>query len=52
MFSIVKAASRYQGETDFSMENGMFVTRILLNLPEELVTGEPVKEKTTEGKSK
>ncbi len=52
VFSIVKAASRYQGETDFSMENGMFVTRILLNLPEELVTGEPVKEKTTEGKSK
>ncbi len=37
VFSILKAASRYDGETDFSMENGMFVTRILLNLP----TGEP-----------
>ncbi len=33
VFSIIKAASRYDGETDFSMENGLFVTRILLNLP-------------------
>ena len=33
VFSIVKAASRYEGETDFIMEDGMFMTRILLNLP-------------------
>lgn len=33
VFSILKAASRYDGETDFTMENGQFVTRILLNLP-------------------
>lgn len=33
VFSIKKAVSRYNGETDFSMENGQFVTRILLNLP-------------------
>ena len=33
VFSIIKAASRYDGETDFSVEDGLFVTRILLNLP-------------------
>jgi len=33
VFSIKKAASHYDGETDFCMENGFFVTRILLNLP-------------------
>lgn len=31
--SILKAAARYEGETDFSLENGMFLTRIMLNLP-------------------
>lgn len=31
--SIVKTAARYEGETDFSVENGMFVARVLLNLP-------------------
>lgn len=34
VFSIKKAASLYGGETDFSMGDGIFVTRILLNLPE------------------
>lgn len=33
VMSIIKAVSRYGGETDFSIENGRFVTRILLNLP-------------------
>lgn len=33
VFSIRKAASRYGGETDFVVEDGMFLTRILLNLP-------------------
>ena len=32
VFSIIKAASRYEGETDFSVQDGMFITRILLNL--------------------
>lgn len=32
VFSIRKAASRYNGETDFSVEEGQFITRILLNL--------------------
>lgn len=32
--SIVNTASHYKGETDFSVEDGKFVTRILLNLPE------------------
>ena len=32
VFSIIKAASRYEGETDFSVHDGMFITRILLNL--------------------
>ena len=32
VISIMKAVSRYEGETDFSVENGMFITRILLNL--------------------
>lgn len=32
VFSIIKAASRYEGLTDFSVQNGMFITRILLNL--------------------
>lgn len=31
--SIMKAASRYDGETDFELQNGAFVTRILLNIP-------------------
>ena len=31
--SIIKAASNYEGETDFALEDGQFVTRILLNLP-------------------
>lgn len=31
--SILKTAARYQGETDFSVRNGMFLTRVLLNLP-------------------
>ncbi len=31
--SIIKAASNYDGETDFAVEDGKFVTRILLNLP-------------------
>ena len=30
--SIMKTASRYNGGTDFAMEDGRFVTRILLNL--------------------
>ena len=30
--SIMKAVSRYEGETDFSVQDGMFITRILLNL--------------------
>lgn len=30
--SIIKAVSRYEGETDFSVQDGMFITRILLNL--------------------
>lgn len=33
VFSIIKAASRYDGQSDFSVENGQFVTRVLLNLP-------------------
>ena len=33
VFSIRKAVLRYGGETDFAVENGQFVTRILLNLP-------------------
>lgn len=33
VFSIQKAASNYGGETDFVIEDGMFITRILLNLP-------------------
>lgn len=32
--SIVKTAARYEGETDFLVENGMFVARVLLNLSE------------------
>ena len=31
--SIRKVASYYNGETDFSMEEGMFVVRILMNIP-------------------
>ena len=30
--SIIKAVSRYEGVTDFSVQDGMFITRILLNL--------------------
>lgn len=33
--SILKTAARYQGETDFSVRDGMFLTRILLNLPKD-----------------
>lgn len=33
VLSIIKAVSRYEGETDFAMEGGQFVTRILLNIP-------------------
>ena len=33
VFSIIKAVSNYEGATDFGVENGQFVTRILLNLP-------------------
>ncbi len=33
VLSIIKTASRYDGETDFALEDGMFVTRILLNIP-------------------
>lgn len=32
VISIIKAVSCYEGETDFSIQNGMFITRILLNL--------------------
>lgn len=31
--SVVSTASRYHGETDFSVIGGMFVARIILNLP-------------------
>lgn len=31
--SIIKAVSNYEGETDFAVEDGQFVTRILLNIP-------------------
>lgn len=31
--SIIKTVSYYQGETDFSIKDGKFITRILLNLP-------------------
>ncbi len=34
--SIVKTASHYNGEVDFLIEDGRFVTRILLNLQEKL----------------
>lgn len=30
--SIIKAASNYEGETDFALEDGQFVTKVLLNL--------------------
>ena len=30
--SIIKSALRYNGEVDFAIEDGRFVTRILLNL--------------------
>ncbi len=33
VFSIMKAVSRYDGETDFFLEDGVFVTRILLTPP-------------------
>lgn len=32
MASIRKTAQRYHGEADFAVENGMFVTRVLLNM--------------------
>ncbi len=31
--SIIKTASRYDGETDFEVQKGEFTTRILLNIP-------------------
>ncbi len=31
---VTKIVSFYQGEADFSVENGVFTTRILLNIPE------------------
>lgn len=31
--SIVKTAQRYRGETDFAVKDGMFLVRVLLNLP-------------------
>ena len=33
--SIVKTVARYNGETDFVIEDGRFVTRILLNLQDK-----------------
>ncbi len=39
VFSIIKAVSLYNGETDFSMEEGQFVTRILLNIPARVPAG-------------
>jgi len=33
--SIAKTVSRYNGEADFTMEDGRFVSRILLNLPQK-----------------
>lgn len=32
-FSIVKTASRYEGEADFLVKDGTFIVRVLLNLP-------------------
>lgn len=32
VFSILKAVSRYEGETDFSLQDNMFITRIILNI--------------------
>ncbi len=32
VFSIMKTASRYDGETDFATKDGVFITRVLLNL--------------------
>lgn len=32
VISIMKGVSRYEGETDFSVKDGMFITRILLNI--------------------
>lgn len=33
--SIMKTASRYNGGADFALEDGRFVTRVLMNLPEQ-----------------
>lgn len=33
--SILKSAARYGGETDFCLQDGMFICRMLLNLPKE-----------------
>lgn len=33
--SVLKVVSYYHGETEFSIENGMFIARILLNLPQD-----------------
>lgn len=35
--SIIKTASHYDGEVDFAIEEGRFVTRILLNLPGKMM---------------
>lgn len=34
--SILKTVCRYDGETDFSLNDGIFTARILLNLPEKM----------------
>lgn len=34
VFSIIKVVSYYNGETDFFMEEGMFVARVLINIPQ------------------
>lgn len=33
--SILKVVSYYKGETEFLLEDGMFVVKILLNIPEK-----------------
>lgn len=33
--SVLKVVSYYHGEAEFSVENGMFIARILLNLPQD-----------------
>ena len=43
MSSIVKTAARYVGETDFLVEDGTFLARVLLNLPGGGIAGVPIK---------